>query len=332
MHIRNQLTTIDHHHGQASRTVVAGYPTIRGASMRDKASYYLKNLSWIHQSLIREPRGHRNMLGSILTEPVNEESSFGLLFLHADGLFDGCGDSTFCAAAAAVETGRVEVREPTTLFSVDTVNGPLHVEVDVNNGVVSEVRFENIPSYVVGKTFIDHATAGSIAVDVAFGGNYFGFIDASQFGLTIEPSSERAIIATANDLWSALDESKLPLDTHTGQPAKIELFTFVERMDQNHFKVANVYKPGRMGRTPSGTGTSAHVALRHANGDLDPGKVFLQESILGLRFTATVKPYVLPGGEPAVLPTIGAKSYLMGVHQFYIDGDDPYANGLMMEG
>ena len=331
MYARHQLTTIDHHHGQASRTVVAGYPTIRGGTMREKADYYLANLSWVHEGLIREPRGHRNMLGAILTEPVSSDSAFGLLFLHANGLFDGCGDSTFCAAAAAIETGRVEVTEPVTRFSIDTVNGPLHVEADVAGGIVSEVRFENIPSYVVGRETVSLPDHGEVAVDIAFGGNYFGFVDAAAVGLSVEPASERAIIATALELWDVLDARTLAENVHLGAPSRIELFTFVKKTAENRYRVANVYKPGRMGRTPSGTGTSAHIALRFAQGDYDAGQPFIQESILGTEFRASAKPHQLRAG-PAVLPTIGTKSFLMGVHQFYIDPADPYARGQTIEG
>ena len=103
MHVTNQIYAIDHHHGQASRTTLSGYPTIHGATMPDKANYYLENLSWLHESLMREPRGHKNMLGSILTAPVNEGSEFGVLFQHAFGLFPSCGDSTFATAFIAIE-------------------------------------------------------------------------------------------------------------------------------------------------------------------------------------------------------------------------------------
>ena len=105
MLVKNQIYAIDHHHGQANRTVLSGYPTIRGATMREKEAFYRENLSWIHECMCREPRGHGAMLASILTESVEEGSAFGVLFLHANGLYDGCGDSTFGTAAAAVETG-----------------------------------------------------------------------------------------------------------------------------------------------------------------------------------------------------------------------------------
>jgi proline racemase len=329
MYAKHQLTTVDHHHGQASRTVVAGYPTIHGKTMRDKAEYYLANMSWVHESLIREPRGHSNMLGGILTEPVADGSAFGMLFLHANGLFDGCGDSTFCAAAAVIETGRVAVTEPVTRFSIDTVNGPLNVEADVQRGLVSEVRFENVPSYFVERLTARTASFGDVEVETAFGGNYFGFVDAGALGLAIDPAGQRAIIAAALELWDSIDETMLAMDPHNAQRSRIELFTFVERKEGNHYKVANVYKPGRMGRTPSGTGTSAHIALRHAKGELDAAKLFVQESVLGTEFRGKARVEATANGD-VVIATIGTKSYLMGIHQFYIDPQDPYANGFLL--
>ncbi|MGQ3157378.1 proline racemase family protein, partial [Neoaquamicrobium sediminum] len=65
MFARNIVTCVDHHHGQASRTILSGYPAIRGATMREKADYYIRNMSWLHESMLREPRGHRNMLGAV---------------------------------------------------------------------------------------------------------------------------------------------------------------------------------------------------------------------------------------------------------------------------
>jgi proline racemase len=331
MKIRNQLTTIDHHHGQASRTVVAGYPPIKGRTMRDKAQYYLDNMSWIHESLIREPRGHKNMLGAILTEPTSEDGDFGLLYLHANGLFEGCGDSTFCAATAAIETGRVATIGSTANFKIDTVNGPLLVNADVLDGVVSEVRLVNVPSYFVRRVELPIEGKGAVAVDIAFGGNYFGFVDAGSVGLRVNAESESKFVKHALELWKGLEKLSLPMDIHTGAPSKIDLFTFVESCNENHWRVANVYKPGCMGRTPSGTGTSAHIALRYATGELAIDKMFIQESVLGLQFKGAIKEHMLPTGK-VVLPTIGTKSYLMGVHQFYIDKDDPYSNGFILNG
>ena len=169
MFAKKLIHAIDHHHGQANRTVLSGYPSIRGATMRDKEAYYLANMSWIHECLCREPRGHSAMLGSIVTDPVSPTSALGVLFLHANGLYDGCGDSTFGTAAAAVETGVVAAVEPVTRFTMDTVMGPLAIEVDVAGGIVSQVRYENLPSYHITQFALDLEGWGKVAVATAQG-------------------------------------------------------------------------------------------------------------------------------------------------------------------
>jgi proline racemase len=334
MRLKNQIFAIDHHHGQASRTVLSGYPFIEGKTMRDKADYYLAKMSWVHESLIREPRGHRNMLGSIMTAPVNPGSAFGALFLHAYGLFDACGDSTFATASAALETGLVKMTEPITRFSFDTVLGPLHVEADVADGVLTEVRFENVPSYYVGRKTISVPEVGEVTLEVAFGGLFFGFIDAKSIPLTVAAQEEKAIIAVAQRIFSAVGPGFDMVDEQSGKQVPLDLITFVEKdLDQpNSYIVANVYKPGRMGRTPSGTGTSAHIALRAALGEYNSGEKFVQRSIVGTHFTGTAAPYTLPSGKTAVKPIIGAKSYMMAISQFVIDPEDPFGTGFILEG
>lgn len=269
------------------------------------------------------------MLGAILTDPVSDSSAFGILFLHAGGLFDGCGDSTFCAAAAAIETGRVEVTEPITKFSIDTVNGPIHIEADVQAGRVAEVRFENVPSYLIESFTVSTPNLKDITIDTAFGGLYFAFVDAASAKVELDPSNEKTIVSTALEIWKAIDRKGLGIDPHRSQRYALDLVTFIQNVGENWYKVGNVYQPGRMGRTPSGTGTGAHMALRHVRGELSMTTPFIHESVVGMKFRGQGMPVSTKTGE-VFIPTIGAKSYLMGVHQFYVDKDDPFATGFAL--
>ncbi len=331
---KNVITCADHHHGQASRTILSGYPAIRGRTMREKADYYLENMSWLHESTLREPRGHRNLLGAVLTDPVSEDSAFGVIFLHPSGTFDGCGDSTFATGAALIEMGMVAAAEPVTCFSLDTVLGKLDIEADIAGGVVQEVRFRNIPSYHVGDFEVALADGRKLTVEVAFGGLYYGFIDAASAGIELAQQSESQIISTAQALWDAIGEATPLSDPQSGKQVSLDLFTFTARQQADRgstYLAANVYKPGRMGRTPSGTGSSAHIALRTATGAHDPAEPFVQRSLLGTHFTGTATRSSLPGGHPCVLPMIGTKSYMMGLSQLIIDPADPFGHGFIME-
>lgn len=334
MFSRNVITCVDHHHGQASRTILSGHPAIRGRTMREKADFYLRTMSWLHESTLREPRGHRNLLGAVLTDPVSDDAAFGVIFLHPSGTFDGCGDSTFATAAALIEMGMVTVTEPITRFVLDTVLGPLSIEADVAGGVVKEVRFSNVASYRVGGFEVALADGRTLQVEVAFGGLYYGFIDAAAAGLNLEQKAEPRIIATAQALWESIGAATPLTDPASGKPVALDLFTFTARQEAERgsaYLAANVYKPGRMGRTPSGTGSSAHIALRVATGAHDPAEPFVQRSLLGTHFTGTAARATLPDGRPCVVPTIGAKSYMMGISQLVIDPADPFGHGFIVE-
>jgi proline racemase len=333
MFVTNQIYAIDHHHGQASRTILSGYPTIRGTTMRAKQNYYLEHSSWVHESLIREPRGHRNMLGSIVTDPVSEESALGVIFLHAFGTFDSCGDSTFATAFAALETGLVAAVAPVTRFVMDTVLGPIDIEADVHDGIVQEVRFANVPAYDVGQVEFAVPELGKVRLDVGYGGQYHGFVDADALRIAVDRKNESGLVAAAHKIWAVAGQTLNLRDPVNGKEIPLNLISFIANDGgPNHFRVAHVYPPGRMGRTPGGTGTSALMGLRAMRGAYSPTEQFRMTSVLGSTFTGTGTFVSLPSGARALRPTLGAKSYMMGIHQFVIDPADPFGRGFVLEG
>jgi proline racemase len=337
MFVKNQIHAIDHHHGQANRTVLSGYPTIRGATMREKEAFYLENMSWIHECMCREPRGHSAMLGSILTDPVEEGSAFGVLFLHANGLFDGCGDSTLGTAAAAVETGLVPADEPVTRFAMDTVMGPINLEVEVKGGIVVEVRYDNQPGYHIATTSIDVAEHGRIKLDVSYcGGQWFPQIDAKALGISVDKSNRTNILTFGQLVTDALRKMPEVADPESGEPIRFgetnaNVISLYSKQDtSNSYRIANTVAPSFMGRTPGGLPTGALMTLLHQQGKYDLEDKFVNRSPVKTDFRGTGRQLTLPSGRPALATTIGTKSYLMGIHQFVIDPQDPFPNGFIV--
>jgi proline racemase len=333
---RNLITTMDYHHGQASRTVIAGYPPIIGSTMAEKSRYYDEHLSWIHRSLIREPRGHANMLGSILTEPVSREAALGVLYLHAEGQFAMCGDSAFATAFAVLENGMVKPVAPVTEFAMDTVAGLVRVRAYVDQEVITRVTLENVPSFYIDDYEIEIADGTPVTIEVAYGGLYFAFIDSRQLGLPLTPENGKRIIDMGMEVIEKLNvPGKVQYPPGEKGP-KIHLATFYTKnsSNKNYYRAANVYPPGRLGRTPSGTGISAHMAIRHHKKELGLDQDFVQESIVGTIFTGRLTGEIEKEIENirymTVIPEITTKSYLMGIHQFVIDPQDPFREGFTM--
>jgi proline racemase len=118
-----------------------------------------------------------------------------------------------------------------------------------------------------------------------------------------------------------------------GAARPVDLITLWEPLEgARGARVANFYAPQTCGRTPSGTGLSARVAVEAAAGRLDLGDTYIHESPLGLRFSARVAATGVAragGGPPGVVPAVTARSFLMGTAQWVLHAEDPYRHGFI---
>ena len=88
--------------------------------------------------------------------------------------------------------------------------------------------------------------------------------------------------------------------------------------------------PGWFDRSPCGTGTSARMAQLHARGLLPLGQEFVNESIIGSRFSGRLVDTTTVAGRPAVVPTVTGRAWLTGTAQFFLDPEDPFPAGFML--
>jgi len=243
-----------------------------------------------------------------------------------------CGDSAFATAYAVLENGMVEPVEPLTEFAMDTVAGIVRVKAEVRDGCVNQVTIENVPAFYV-KDYQTTLSAGTpVTLEVAYGGLYYAFVDSSQIGIALEPENAGRLIKLGMEIIGLANDTLNIRKNHPPQNVTINLVTFYEKLEtlKSDYLVCNVYPPGRMGRTPSGTGLSAHIALRCHKGQLKLHQDFIQESIVGTTFTGRLTGENKKEGLVSYIPTITTKSYLMGINQFIIDPDDPFKEGFVL--
>lgn len=324
---RHLLYCMDYHHGQATRVVLAGLPFVPGADMATRQAFFRQHLDWVRSIVCAEPRGHTNMLGAVVLPPVRPDAHAGVIFLHPGGYFDMCGDSTFSAVTALVDSGMVPSREGEFEVRLDTVVGPVDARVRVTGGEVMEVTVANVPSYYLGPAQL-RAGGRTVAAEVAYGGLAYAFVDAGAVDLVPLDRQPRAHLL---DMGTALWEAARSVQVEGRQ---VDLVTVGERLPgPARFRVANFYAPATMGRTPSGTGISARLALLLARGELGrAGEVgraaeVVHESILGLSFRARARE-VRPGGQ--VVPEVTARSFLMGITHLVVKEDDPFPAGFQI--
>jgi proline racemase len=319
MKAQHVVYTWDYHHGQATRVLIAGLPPLRGTTMKEKQTYFAEHCDHIRTSLMQEPRGHANMLGAVLTDPVTPDADAGLLFLHPRGFFDMCGDSTFSSVAALIDSGMIRCDNPNgeREIRLDTVGGRVHVHVHIKDGEPIAITLNNVLSYSMGMHTLAVDGLGDIDAQLAYGGLKYAFVEAGAAGMaSLKRVPHDVLLDIGTRVWTAARNQM-----------QADLITLWESLDDvAGARVANFYAPMTTGRTPSGTGLSARVAIEAAAGRLEPGEAFVHESLLGLRFTGRV----VRRDGPGVIPAITARSFLMGTSQWILHPADPFRHGFIV--
>lgn len=340
MRARQVVYTWDYHHGQATRVIAGGLPSIRGVTMAEKQAYFAARCDHVRTSMMQEPRGHRNMLGAVLTDPVTPDGDVGMLFLTPQGFLAMCGDSTFSGAAAIVDAGIVPYADPDggVELKIDTVAGRVDVHVALRGGEPVAVTFDNVPSYSLGEQMIDVEGVGPVRAMLGYGGLTYAFFEARALGVPslLEVPRDELLDIGTRVLQSARAQTMLPGclgPDWAGDPRPVDLVTLYEPLEgEQGARVANFYLPHTCGRTPSGTGLSARTAIEVAAGRLGVGDSFIQESLVGLRFVSTVTRTGVAradGGLAGIVPAVTARSYLMGTAQWILHPDDPFRDGFV---
>lgn len=330
MQFKNIISTIDSHTGgMPVRMVVSGIPNIPGETMIKKRNYAKKNLRYL-ESLVYEPRGNDNMTVCILTPPCNYKSDFGLLFITPAGYINMCGHAVMGASVSAIEMGIIEPIEPFTNITIDTPADIVHTKVHVQKGKCKEVSFQNAPSFFYKTVNVLTSTFGKIPIDISYGGQYYGIVEAKHLNLdNLKTIEAHKIIEICMGIKKSINnqiEIKHPTIPYMNKVNNIEIAAKPES-DKANIRIYVTGCYGRLDRSPCGTGTSARMASLFSKGILSLEELYVTESVVGSLFFGKLIKVTKVGNFDAVIPEISGASFIIGIHQFTIDEDDPFKFG-----
>ena len=327
------VRTIDAHTaGEPLRVLVDG-PAIPGETIAEKRRFAQQNHDSLRSVLMWEPRGHADMYGCILTEPVTADADFGALFLHNEGWSTMCGHGIIAVTKVALETGLLPMSPPETDVRIDTPAGLVTATARIENGRVSSVRFANVPSYVVSLDETAEVPGiGRVRYDVAFGGAYYAYVDAGDFGLRCVPSEVDRLIDVGMRIKRAVAEATEiahPIDASLGFLYGT-IFVGPALSDGADSRNVCVFAEGEVDRSPTGTGVSGRLALHYARGEIGLGETHTVESIIGTRFAGRALEETTFGKHAAIVPEVEGTAHITGSHTFWIDPEDPLAGGFLV--
>ncbi len=308
------LRVVDSHTaGEPTRVIVGGCPDLGEGTVAAQRQLLQERHDDLRRAVILEPRGSDALVGALLCESPNADCATGVIFFNNVGYLGMCGHGAIGVAVTLAHLGRAGLGT----MLLDTPVGTVTVELATPTRAI----VDNVASYCWRRDVaLEVPDVGTVRGDVAWGGNWFFLVEHAPVPLTLrnEPELTRA----ARRIKAALTQQSIT-GADGAEIDHIELFGPPEAPGANSRNF--VLCPGdAYDRSPCGTGTSAKLACLAARGALAPGEDWVQESIVGSRFTASYRP--APGG--GILPRIAGEAYVCAEATLVRHPDDPFRDGI----
>ena len=329
-----RITTIDMHTaGEPLRIITSGLPVLHGNTILEKRKYMVDNYDHLRKMSMWEPRGHADMYGCIITQPVSKEADFGVIFMHNEGYSSMCGHGIIAITKVAIETGLVKIVEPKTIVKIDSPAGLITSTGHIKKGKVNRVSFYNVPSYVVSlDSEVEIPKYGKIKYDLAFGGAYYVYVQAEDFELNCYSKDIDQLIYIGREIKKAVSNTVKIEHPRDNVLSFLYGTIFIGKPEDlnSHSRNVCIFADGEVDRSPTGTGVSGRLAIHYARGEVGADEPIIIESIIGSKFDGRVVKETKFDQYNAIIPEVTGESFITGKHKFYVDPEDSIKGGIFL--
>jgi proline racemase len=343
-----------HTAGEPLRLIRSGFPEVPMLPVLERRQWVKDNADFVRRALMYEPRGHKDMYGAILLPPHSDYADMTVLFMHNEGYSTMCGHGVIAITTGLIEEGLFPATEPVTTIRYEVPAGIVAanaatVKLDDGTWAVRGVRFTNVPSYLAAQSLSVRpdgvqlhgaaAAYGALAVDLAFGGAYYGIVNAAELGLRVVPEQADELRRVGAAITDVLRRDHTP--AHPSDPDLSFVYgTIIVDLDPRtspdgkardaHMRNATIFAEQELDRSPCGSGTSAILAQLHARGRIRVGQEIVNAGITGEHFLGRVEAETALGPYAAVSTSIAGTAYVTGYSTFIVDSRDPLGDGFLL--
>ena len=320
-----------HAEGEVGDVIVGGVAQPPGDTLWEQ-SRWIANDKTLRNFMLNEPRGGVFRHVNLLVPPKNPSAQMGWIIMEPEDTPPMSGSNSICVATVLLETGILPMQEPETRLTLEAPGGLIQAVADCRDGKVASVTIHNVPSFADRlDAKLDVTGVGTLTVDTAYGGDSFVIVDAADLGFKVTADEARDIAKVGIKITNAANEQ-------LG-------FYHPENPDWNHISFCQItapltqengvyvgrnavsIQPGKLDRSPTGTGCSARMALLKKRGILNVGDRYIGESVIGSRFHCRLESLTQVGSEEAIIPSISGRAWITGTHQHMLDPRDPWPGG-----
>lgn len=327
------LTVVGAHaEGEVGKVVTGGVVDVPGETMFDKKRYLETKADGLRKFLLFEPRGAAVNSANLVLPSNHPKAQMGYIIMESTEYPPMSGSNTICTVTVLLETGMLPMQEPVTKIVLEAPGGLIEATCRCRNGKVTQVKLTNVPAFVLYLNApLEVEGVGTLATDVAYGGMMFALVDAATLGFRITPDEARDICVIGQRIKAAAVEQLEVVHPANPEIRDVTITEFMGPLKRRGNKLTAkntvVVSPGRLDRSPCGTGTSARLAVMHARKQIKRGETFDHESIIGTHFISEITKTARVRTTPAVVTTIAGQAWISSVGQYGYDPGDPFPEG-----
>lgn len=323
--------TACHAEGEVGDVITGGVAPPLGETLWEQSRFIARD-DRLRRFVLNEPRGGVFRHVNLLVPPVHPEAQMGWIIMEPADTPPMSGSNSICVATVLLETGILPMQEPETVLRLEAPGGLITARATCRDGRVERVEIENHPSFADRlDAVIEVEGIGTLTVDTAYGGDSFVICDARALGFAITPDEARDLAETGMLITRAANEQlgfRHPENADWSHISFCQIAAPVEVVDGVKCgRNAVTVRPGKIDRSPTGTGCSARMAVMRARGELAVGDLFRGISILSSSFDCRVLGDTRLAGRAAILPAISGRAWITGQRTEMLDPADPWPEG-----
>ena len=332
MHVLRDIQIVGcHAEGEVGDVIVDGVEAPPGETLWEQAQWIAQDKS-LRNFVLNEPRGGVFRHVNLLVPAKNPKAQMGFIIMEPEDTPPMSGSNSICVSTVLLEEGIIPMQEPVSKFILEAPGGLVQVTAQCRNGKARRIIVRNVASFADKlDADLEVEGLGSFTVDTAYGGDTFVIVDAANVGFDVVPDEAADIVAAGIKFTAAANE-QLGF-THPQNPDinRISFCQFAksleEKSGQKIGRNAVVIRPGKVDRSPTGTGVSARLAVLHAKGLMRVGDTLLAQSIIDSEFLGRIESETTVGPTAAIRPTISGRAWRTGHYQLTLDPEDPWPSG-----
>ena len=320
-----------HAEGEVGDVIVGGVLPPPGETIWEQSRFIAKDET-LRNFVLNEPRGGVFRHVNLLVPPKDPRAQMGWIIMEPADTPPMSGSNSICVSTVLLDSGIIPMTEPVTRITLEAPGGLVEVTAECRNGKAERITVRNVPSFAdrLGVS-LEVAGLGTLTVDTAYGGDSFVIVDAEALGFEVKPDEAREIAEAGVRITAAANEQLGFAHPENAGWDHISFCQVAGPMTRKDGVLtganAVVIQPGKIDRSPTGTGCSARMAVLHARGERAIGETYVAKSISGSEFRCSIDSTTKIGALDAIYPPISGRAWITGTHQLMLEPSDPWPGG-----